>query len=610
LINDDLLRAVREEIRENVHFTPKETDIYKIHQSGDLANLDGLDDGALEKLPSLLKLRDAMYSSSFRKYVSTITGCGELSGRKTDMAINVYTPGSYLLCHDDVIGSRRVSYILYLTDPDLPWKAEWGGALRLFPTKTFEDEKGEKTVTPSPDVSKVIPPAWNQLSFFAVQPGESFHDVEEVYHAETREQLEKDRGRIRMAISGWYHIPQIGEDGYIEGEEQKWGTNSSLKQLQGHPDRYDFPKPAPVNLESPVEPNDEEGLDPEEFDFLIKYMAPGYLTPDTLDQVSAEFMEMSSVTLDGLLSDKFSARVREYIEGQEAHPESSQETEKGSWKVARPPHKHRFLYRHPSETPDDSNPLHELLNVFLPSEQFRKWLALATKCTVQSYELLGRRFRRGQDYSLATTHDGEPRLEISLGLTPTPGWGADDADEDEDEESGAEKKTHEPKQLPANGDSEKASDGQSEGSDEVPVTGEKTNGKAKTNGKPKEEEDDEEDDVGGHEVYMAGDDEEDNEDAAIYKTSSDADEDNVLFTMPASWNKMSIVLRDSGVLKFVKYVSRNAKGDRWDVSGSFGVLLDEDDEEGEEGEEFVTLEESSDDGVFKGFPDSEDSDSD
>ena len=31
LINDDLLRAIREEIRENVHFTPKETDIYKIH---------------------------------------------------------------------------------------------------------------------------------------------------------------------------------------------------------------------------------------------------------------------------------------------------------------------------------------------------------------------------------------------------------------------------------------------------------------------------------------------------------------------------------------------------------------------------------------------------
>jgi Rps23 Pro-64 3,4-dihydroxylase Tpa1-like proline 4-hydroxylase len=74
-----------------------------------------------------------------------------------------------------------------LTDPDVPWKEEWGGALRLFPTETFEDENGEKTVTPSPEVSKVIPPAWNQLSFFAVQPGESFHDVEEVYQGAIRE---------------------------------------------------------------------------------------------------------------------------------------------------------------------------------------------------------------------------------------------------------------------------------------------------------------------------------------------------------------------------------------------------------------------------------------
>jgi prolyl 3-hydroxylase /prolyl 3,4-dihydroxylase len=575
LINDDLLRAVRNEIRENVHFTPKETDIYKIHQSGDLANLDGLDDGALEKLPSLLKLRDAMYSSTFRKYVSTITGSGGLSGRKTDMAINVYIPGCHLLCHDDVIGSRRVSYILYLTDPDVPWKEEWGGALRLFPTKTFADDKGEKTVTPCPEVSKVIPPAWNQLSFFAVQPGESFHDVEEVYHTETKEQLEKDRGRVRMAISGWYHIPQVGEVGYIEGEEEKWGTNSSLKQLQGNPDRYDFPKSTPVTLESPVEPNDEEGLDPAEFDFLIKYMAPGYLTPDTLEQVAEQFVELSSVTLDGLLSEKFSTKVREYIEAQEV----SQETKEKSWNIAKPPHKHRFLYRQPSETPDESNPLHELLDIFLPSEQFRKWLALATKCTIQNYELLGRRFRRGQDYALATSHDGEPRLEISLGLTPTTGWGADDGAESE--ESDADE-------------------------DEANGTKEKTNGKVKTNGKHEEEEAQEEDDVGGHEVYMAGD-EEENEDAAIYKTSSDADEDNVLFTMPASWNKMSVVLRDSGVLKFVKYISRNAKGDRWDISGSFGVVLDEDGGKGEE--EMVNLE-SSDEEVFRGFPDSEDSDSD
>jgi Rps23 Pro-64 3,4-dihydroxylase Tpa1-like proline 4-hydroxylase len=587
LINDDLLRSVRNEIREHVHFTPKETDIYKIHQSGDLANLDGLDDGALEKLPSLLRLRDAMYSSVFRKYVATITGSGELSGRKTDMAINVYTPGCHLLCHDDVIGSRRVSYILYLTDPDIPWKDEWGGALRLFPTRTFEEQDGEKTITPSPDFTKIIPPAWNQLSFFAVQPGESFHDVEEVYHAESKEQLGKDGGRIRMAISGWYHIPQIGEEGYVKGAEEKWGANSSLMQLQGHPDRYDFPQPrtvASIPTDTPSEDKEETGFDPADLDFLLQYMAPTYLTPDTLEQVAERFLDLSSVTLDSLLSNKFSAKVREYVQTQEASPlpASSTEIKKGLWKVTKPPHKHHYLYLQPSDTSGDTvidglNPIQELLEVFLPSRQFRKWLELATQCEIESYDLLARRFRRGLDYSLATSHDGEPRLEIGLGLTPTPGWGGD---EDDDEENGVDEQ--------------------------------KNGEKSETNRKPKgEEPEDVEDDVGGHEVYMAGDDDDANGDAAIYKTSSDVDDDNVLFTMPASWNKMSIVLRDSGVLKFVKYVSKSAKGDRWDISGSFGVKeVDDDDDDDVDPDGGVPLESSDEEGAFNGFPESEDSDSD
>ena len=594
LMDDALLRSVRNEVRENVHFTPKETDIYKIHQSGDLANLDGLDDAALEKLPTLLRLRDALYSETFRKYVATITGSGELSGRKTDMAINVYTPGCHLLCHDDVIGSRRVSYILYLTDPDIPWQAEWGGALRLFPTKTFEDKDGEKTKTPSPDFTKVIPPAWNQLSFFAVQPGESFHDVEEVYHAETKEQLEKDGGRIRMAISGWYHIPQIGEEGYVKGAEEKWGHNSSLMQLQGHPDRYDFPQPQVATVDVPAEPKEERGLEEADLDFLLTYMAPTYLTPDTLEQISEQFLALSSVTLDGLLSSKFADRVKEYLEAQEASPLplTSVEIEEGLWKVAKPPHKHRFLYLQASNVlsekkagSKDIDPITELLEVFLPSRQFRQWLELATECEIENYDLLARRFRKGSDYALATSHDGEPRLEIGLGLTPTPGWGGEEEEEEqEEEEAGEAEKTR----------------------------GSKGNagGKAKTNGKKNVEEEKEEkveepEDVGGHEVYMAGDDDEVDEDAAVYKSSSDADDDNVLFTMPASWNKMSIVLRDSGVLKFVKYVSKNAKGDRWDISGAFGVKAMEEDD----GEEAMVALDDSEEEVFNGFPDSGDSDS-
>ncbi|KAF9870012.1 pkhd-type hydroxylase tpa1 [Colletotrichum karsti] len=551
LVDDTLLRSVRDEIRENVSFTPKETDIYKIHQSGDLANLDGLDDEALGKLPSLLSLRDAIYSETFRNYVSHITGCGPLSGRKTDMAINVYTPGCYLLCHDDVIGSRKVSYILYLTDPDKPWKAEWGGALRLFPVNELEGKDGEVAKTPAPDHTKVIPPAWNQLSFFAVQPGESFHDVEEVYHAESKAQLEQDGGRIRMAISGWFHIPQVGEDGYVKGAEEKQVKNSGLMQLQGNPDQHDTPIPRPVEAKDPGS-NPAAAFDEAGLEFLLNYITPQYLTPDTLEQVAAHFEENSSITLSNILSKKFSARLRDYIESQEkkALPEDGAKIEKKTaWRVARPPHKHRFLYQQPAGADElrsskEENPLTELLDHLLPSRQFREWLQMATGVVVENHEFLARRFRHGKDYTLATGHTGKPRLEFNLGITPSKGWGDDDDEEEKPEAEEEEKPS---------GKSKKGKKGK----------------KAKAEPEPEPEDEDEPVEVGGHEVYMAGDDGEEDEDAAIYKSSGD--DDNILFFQAAAWNKLTLVLRDSGTLRFVKYVGRAAKGDRWDISGALGI---------------------------------------
>ncbi|CAI6053313.1 unnamed protein product [Clonostachys chloroleuca] len=555
LVDDQLLRNVRSEIKENVSFTPKETDIYKIHQSGDLANLDGLDDESLSKLPSLKSLRDAIYSETFRNYVSHITNCGPLSGKKTDLAINIYTPGCFLLCHDDVIGSRRVSYILYLVDPDTTWKPEWGGALRLFPVQEIEGKDGEVAKTPLPDPSKVIPPAWNQLSFFAVQPGESFHDVEEVYRAESAEQLAKDGGRVRMAISGWFHIPQPGEDGYIEGEEERNAKNSGLMQLQGNPAQYDTPKASPVKVEKPTSSDLE--FEEADLEFLLKYISPNYLTPDLLEQVSEHFEENSSITLTDILSKSFSKKLKEYISEQDKKPlpEDSAELEKTTpWKVARPPHKLRYLYQHPNgpdgiRTSQDESPLTELLDVFLPSRQFRHWLQLATGTIIESHDIIARRFRPGKDYTLATGHDGKARLEFNLGITPSSGWGEEEEEEGEEEEGDEE-------------DAEEQNGGEAS-----------TNGKGKEKAKP-EANSPEEDDVGGHEVYMAGADDAD-EDAAVYNTAA-ADDDNILFYQNAAWNKLTLVLRDSGVLKFVKYVSQSAKGDRWDISGVFEV---EDDDE-------------------------------
>ncbi|KAA8648367.1 hypothetical protein EYZ11_006795 [Aspergillus tanneri] len=573
LIEPSLLRSVRDEIQTHLDFTEKETDIYKIFQSGDLANLDGLDDTSLSRLPSLLKLRDAMYSARFREYLSSVTGSGKLSGQKTDMAINVYNEGCHLLCHDDVIGSRRVSYILYLTDPDTPWQAEWGGALRLFPTTTKKDANGEDVKIPSPDHSLSIPPAFNQLSFFTVQPGESFHDVEEVYHA--KEGDDKSKKRVRMAISGWFHIPQKGEDGYEEGLEEKLAQRSSLAQLQGRGDIYDLPQPHPVvcndKSEQPVEgkgkakleevPSDSEFTETD-LNFLVQYIAPSYLTPDITEEMSETFGNESSLNLERFLSEKFSARVHEYIREQERTelPRSSDEIHaQTGWTVARPPHKQRYMFQQHSTTDvqeQKTTPIQELLNDLFPSLAFRKWLALVTGADrITSYDFLARRFRRGQDYTLASGYDGEePRLEFTLSLTPTSGWekqGDEDVDEEMDgveDTSGGSAEQKKPKDL-------------------------------KTTSPTREEPA-----VGGYEIYMAGDDEDDG-DAAIYRSAAADEDDGILFSTAAGWNRLSIVLRDSGTLKFVKYVSAAAQGDRWDITGDLGVEFGEDVDEDDEDEE-------------------------
>lgn len=558
LLNADLLRNVREEILENLHFTPKETDIYKIHQSGDLANLDGLDDSSLARLPSLLALRDALYSSAFRQYISTIADAGPLSGKKTDMAINVYTPGCHLLCHDDVIGSRRVSYILYLTDPEHPWKAEWGGALRLYPTEDMKAKDGTTAIVPSAEFSKVIPPAFNQLSFFAIQPGESFHDVEEVYRRKD-EESENDGGRMRVAISGWFHIPQEGEEGYEEGAEERQAERSSLNQLQGKADEFDLPQPHWKALEPTTESLDEGlAFSDAEFDWLLRFINPTYLTPDTLEQLSESFQTDWVITLVDFLHPKFAGQIRAAIEKVDGGKDNSfpdSKSDKANHGIARPPHKHRFLYRQPAlqervESSADSA-VDLLLEHFFPSELFARWLSFVSGLQLSHVDLTMRRFRKGLDYTLATSYDQpEPQLEICLGLTPTSGWGNDEEDNAQTDDDG-----------------------------EV---------------------------VGGYEVYMAGDDDDDEDDGngaddgikasagqsntgagqrrkakadpAIYKSSGDED-DGILFSMPANWNNLSIVLRDAGTLRFVKYVSESAEGDRWDVTGSFTVIPDEDEDE-------------------------------
>lgn len=387
---------------------------------------------------------------------------------------------------------------------------------------------------------------------------------------------EDDGGRVRMAISGWFHIPQEDEDGYEEGLEKKLAERSSLAQLQGgKADVFDEPQPNWVDNPYWEEQakTEEEEMTADEIDFLIKYMNPNYLTPDTVEELSKMFSDESSLRLAEFLSPKFCARLRGWLESKDGEATSSLPAnpfykEQSQVGVARPPHKHRFLYRkavQPIETTypetESLTPYDDLVDILFPHPAFTKWISLVTGITLTKSNIYARRFRRGMDYTLATAYEDEdPQLEVCLGITPSTGWG-DEEEEEESKEQGA---------------SDQANGG-------VPPE----------TSKPEEE-------VGGYEMYMAGEDDEGTDagaaeasthtgagqrrkakaDPAVYKSAGD-DDDGILFSQPAAWNNLAIVLRDRGVLRFTKYVSKAAKGDRWDICGEYGVEFGEDDDDEE-----------------------------
>ncbi|VVT57787.1 uncharacterized protein SAPINGB_P005869 [Magnusiomyces paraingens] len=610
LMNDELLRRVRDEIKASLHFTKKETDIYKLFQTGDLRNLSGLDAEEKAQLTALGQLREALYSKPFREHLAYVTGSGALSGTKQDLSINVYQQGCHLLNHDDVIGSRRISYILYLPDPDEVWEyPKNGGALRLYPT--------EKPNVPAKDWTKVVPPAWNQLAFFTVQPGLSFHDVEEVFV-----------NKPRMSISGWFHIPQRGEEGFIEGELEATEAKSSLHQLESNElQEFDYPKRVFVNvdeqeveqgrsqiaaLEDSEEKTSELLLPLESQEYLAKYLNPTLLKSGPLLQLSSRFLSESVVEVHDFLNAEYASALKIAIDRVDMDDEEAgikvpfRSTDiELPWKLAGPPHKARYMYldglrtyeaEAAAETEAESSSglsgdasvivdnkviieakaakslesiaTSKLLEVreLFQSPHLRAWLRAVSRLNPMTARVLVRRFRPGLDFTLATglykktkkneddskddsenseDNDDEPGqlLEATLGLTPSKGW--DDGElggyelymgvEEEDTDTQLDPAVYRRKDT------------------RVSADGGDSYGKSGAVGK--EEGGDEDDD----------------------------DDDSVLLTTQAGWNVLTLVVRDEGILKFVKYVSGNAPGSRWDVSSEWTIEnVDDDDDEDED----------------------------
>jgi prolyl 3-hydroxylase /prolyl 3,4-dihydroxylase len=168
----DFLRKLRTSLQTNTPVTYKETDLFKLYQTKDLSDSED---------PAIAALASTLYKDSFRSYVSKLTSCPELTSR-VDMAASAYASGCHLLCHDDVIGTRAVSFVLYLSEEDWDGKRD-GGNLELYSSPH------------EPVPAKKVPPTFGTLVLFEVKPGVSFHAVQEVFRD----------GSPRLSVQGWFH---------------------------------------------------------------------------------------------------------------------------------------------------------------------------------------------------------------------------------------------------------------------------------------------------------------------------------------------------------------------------------------------------------------------
>eukprot|EP00518_Triparma_eleuthera_P022348 CAMPEP_0197553004 /NCGR_PEP_ID=MMETSP1320-20131121/7917_1 /TAXON_ID=91990 /ORGANISM="Bolidomonas sp., Strain RCC2347" /LENGTH=212 /DNA_ID=CAMNT_0043113713 /DNA_START=335 /DNA_END=970 /DNA_ORIENTATION=+ len=124
LLHPSSADKVLDELKNNLKATFKESDLFKFYQTKDLSSLrtnlsrdgGGSDDDDGQALPELSNLQRALHSPRWLSFVESCCSLppGTLTG-SVDMAVNVHNRGCHLLCHDDVIGTRKVSYIIYFT---------------------------------------------------------------------------------------------------------------------------------------------------------------------------------------------------------------------------------------------------------------------------------------------------------------------------------------------------------------------------------------------------------------------------------------------------------------------------------------------------------------
>jgi Rps23 Pro-64 3,4-dihydroxylase Tpa1-like proline 4-hydroxylase len=531
---------VTEELGQNtkVKFKFKESDLFRVYQSIDLGNLAADTIENQEHFPNLLKLKAALYSADYRAFIERIAHLpkGTLTDQ-VDCAANCHAPGCHLLCHDDVIGTRKISYIIYLTEPE--WTPEEGGALELY---SHDVVPGKDLRVPQATPSKTILPIFNSMAYFEVKPGTSFHAVQEVFG-----------DRPRLSIQGWYHAVD-------EPQGMEEATLSRLKSTEKGEDTEgefgEFRIAAQV-INTSEAANDT--LSDADHAFLKNYINETYLTPDSIRGIRKHFENVSSVQLRHFLCQPLMDQLKLQLSGEdlgngkpaldyrqfESTDEANGSAGRGKWILVGPAHKQRFLeYTGCSNGNDMGSLLLRVKEQLFQSPEFGRFLQQTTSLGMpKGHRGRVRRFRPGLDYTVA--HYGILTTESVLDATLCVCAGNGEQCR-VDEESGELIGTD---------------------TDAVWESG----------------------DCGGFECYIAADDEDEDGEEAADEYNEDAETD--LLSVSASNNTLSLVYRDLGTIRFVKYVGCRAPSSRWDVSmeyeledtGDDGDDDDENDSEDDDG---------------------------
>jgi len=394
---------VLKQLESHLTLSFKETDLFKVLQSTDLASIDS--DEYRDACHDLLILRDSLYSEKFRDFIQKVTNCPPLASR-VDCSCNVYPQGGHLLCHDDVIGSRCISYIIYLSDPCESWKLSDGGALELYSTTKYPN-------VPATVPSGAVLPQWNSMLLFRVEPGRSFHSVQEVYA----------KHKSRISISGWYHLA----DPSISKVEHASATTLFQRDLVLTEQVHQNDHPRLVAPSRQVSQFHQLGYSPDDRKYLEAWINHEYLSSEGMIQLEERFRQQRSMILHSFLKDDVVHAIKSAILSERQKRASLRHSHSdgfdAGWVLCGPPHVRRFFRFQGSsgtntqgESADLGNYLTKISEYLFKSKAFGHWLTKVVTRQVGLGEGTIRRFRSGLDYTVALPYSRHYDNQISLTL--------------------------------------------------------------------------------------------------------------------------------------------------------------------------------------------------